>query len=125
MRVTARARPRVLVKALVALAVALLSATLFFVDTAVRSVTRLALAPVQVEMRAISTSLDTNLSQVGNHLASVPGVRRVEETVHFLEQIYGREVSQDNTVTVVRFSAILERPEEISGRLQPGAPSQN
>jgi hypothetical protein len=54
-----------------------------------------------------------------------PEFRRLEETTHFLEQIYGREVSQDDTVTVVRFSAILERPEEISGRLQPGAPSQN
>src|ERR671914_1250615 len=37
-----------------------------------------------------------------------PEFRRVEETVHFLEQIYGREVSEDDTVTVVRFSAILE-----------------
>ena len=54
-----------------------------------------------------------------------PEFRRLEETVHFLEQIYGREVSQDDTVTVVRFSAIVERPEEISERLQPGAPSQN
>ena len=54
-----------------------------------------------------------------------PEFRRLEETVHFLEQIYGREVAQDDTVTVVRFSAILERPEEISERLQPGAPSQN
>src|SRR3979409_2420046 len=62
----------------VAFPVAVLAATLFFVDTAVRSMTRLALDPVQVEMRAISTSLTTNLSQVGNQLASVPGVRRVE-----------------------------------------------
>jgi hypothetical protein len=54
-----------------------------------------------------------------------PEFRRVEETIHFLEQIYGREVSMDDTVTVVRFSAILERPEEISERLRPRAPSQN
>ena len=54
-----------------------------------------------------------------------PEFRRLEETVHFLEQIYGREVGQDDTVTVVRFSAIVERPEEISERLQPGAPTQN
>ena len=54
-----------------------------------------------------------------------PEFRRVDETVHFLEQIYGREVSQDDVVTVVRFSAILERPEEISERLSPGAPTQN
>jgi len=54
-----------------------------------------------------------------------PEFRRLEETVHFLEQIYGREVSRDDVVTVVRFSAILERPEEISERLSPGAPTQN
>src|SRR4051795_1540319 len=36
-----------------------------------------------------------------------PEFRRLEETVHFLEQIYGREVDQDDTVTVVRFSAIV------------------
>ena len=54
-----------------------------------------------------------------------PEFRRLEETVHFLEQIYGREVEQDDTVTVVRFSAILERPEQISERLSPGAPTQN
>ena len=54
-----------------------------------------------------------------------PEFRRVEETVHFLEQIYGREVSLEDTVTVVRFSAILDRPEEISERLRGGAPTQN
>jgi hypothetical protein len=54
-----------------------------------------------------------------------PEFRRLEETVHFLEQIYGREVEDDDTVTVVRFSAILERPEQISERLSPGAPTQN
>ena len=54
-----------------------------------------------------------------------PEFRRLEETVHFLEQIYGREVAEDDTVTIVRCSAILERPEQISERLSPGAPSQN
>jgi hypothetical protein len=54
-----------------------------------------------------------------------PEFRRLEETVHFLEQIYGRQVQEDDTVTIVRFSAILERPEEISERLSPGAPAQN
>ena len=54
-----------------------------------------------------------------------PEFRRLEETVHFLEQIYGRGVSEDDTVTVVRFSAILERPEELSERFAPGRPSQN
>jgi hypothetical protein len=54
-----------------------------------------------------------------------PEFRRLEETVHFLEQIYGREVAEDDTVTIVRFSAILERPDQISERLSPGAPTQN
>jgi hypothetical protein len=54
-----------------------------------------------------------------------PEFRRLEETTHFLEQIYGREVNQEDTVTVVRFSAILERPEEIQDRLQRAGPSQN
>jgi hypothetical protein len=54
-----------------------------------------------------------------------PEFRRLEETVHFLEQIYGREVADDDAVTVIRFSAILERQEGISQRLQPGGPTQN
>lgn len=74
-----RAPRRLLLGAVrVAFPVAVLAATLFFVDTAVRSMTRLALDPVQVEMRAVSTSLDTNLTQVGGQLASIPGIRRVE-----------------------------------------------
>ena len=54
-----------------------------------------------------------------------PEFRRVGETTHFLEQIYGREISEDDTVTVVHFSEISERPPEISERLRPEAPSQN
>ena len=54
-----------------------------------------------------------------------PEFRRLEETVHFLEQIYGRAVEQDDTVTVVRFSAIVERKGEIAERLLPGGPTQN
>ena len=54
-----------------------------------------------------------------------PEFRRVDETVHFLEQIYGREVKMDELVTIVRFSAVLERPSELADRLRPEAPSQN
>jgi hypothetical protein len=54
-----------------------------------------------------------------------PEFRRLDETVHFLEQIYGRPVSHEDTVTVVRFSQVYERPSEISERLRPEAPSQN
>jgi hypothetical protein len=54
-----------------------------------------------------------------------PEFRRLDETVHFLEQIYGRSVAHEDTVTIVRFSAILERPQEISERMRPKAPAQN
>jgi hypothetical protein len=54
-----------------------------------------------------------------------PEFRRVDETIHFLEQIYGRTVERDDIVTVVRFSAILDRPSEISDRLRPNDPAQN
>ncbi len=54
-----------------------------------------------------------------------PEFRRLDETVHFLEQIYGRKIDQEDTVTVVRFSQISQRPPEITERLRPQAPSQN
>ncbi|MGI8945707.1 MAG: ASCH domain-containing protein [Thermoleophilaceae bacterium] len=54
-----------------------------------------------------------------------PELRRLEETINFLEQIYGREVARDDLVTVVRFSQISDRPPEITERLRPTAPSQN
>lgn len=39
-----------------------------------------------------------------------PEFRRVEETVNFLEQIYGRKIEPSEVVTVVRFSQIIETP---------------
>ncbi len=54
-----------------------------------------------------------------------PEFRRLDETVHFLEQIYGRKVEHDDTVTVVRFSKIADRRSDISERMRPDAPSQN
>jgi hypothetical protein len=53
-----------------------------------------------------------------------PEFRRLDETVHFLEQIYGRKVEEEDVVTVVRFSKISDRPPEIAQRMQPG-PHQN
>jgi len=46
-----------------------------------------------------------------------PEFRRVEEMVHFLEQIYGRAVATDDVVTVVRFSQIVENPPELRSRI--------
>ncbi len=54
-----------------------------------------------------------------------PEFRRLDEMVHFLEQIYGRKVEMDDMVTVVRFSQISDRPSEIRERMRPDAPQQN
>jgi hypothetical protein len=54
-----------------------------------------------------------------------PEFRRLDETVHFLEQIYGRPVAREDAVTVVRFSQISDRPSEIAERSRPGGPHQN
>ena len=35
-----------------------------------------------------------------------PEIRRPEEMANFLSHLYNRDVSQDDTVTVIRFSAI-------------------
>ena len=37
-----------------------------------------------------------------------PEFRRVEDTTHFLQQIYGREVGTEDLVTVIRFSQVIE-----------------
>src|SRR3954452_10374939 len=39
-----------------------------------------------------------------------PEFRRREETVDFLEKIYTRPIGEEDTVTVIRFSQIVERP---------------
>jgi hypothetical protein len=43
-----------------------------------------------------------------------PEFRRHDEMIHFLEQIYGRSVSMDDIVTVVRFSQIVENPPSVT-----------
>jgi hypothetical protein len=54
-----------------------------------------------------------------------PEFRRLEEMVHFLEQIYGRSVDHEDTVTVVRFSQIVDRPSEVTDRLRGIGGAQN
>jgi hypothetical protein len=39
-----------------------------------------------------------------------PEFRRLDETVNFLEQIYGRKIAPEDVVTVIRFSQIVEPP---------------
>ena len=74
-----RAPRRIALGALgVAFPVAMLAATLLFVDHAVNAMTRVALEPVQLEQRALATSLDLNMSAIGRKLATVPGVTHVD-----------------------------------------------
>jgi len=52
-----------------------------------------------------------------------PEHRRLEETLAFLEKIYSRPISTEDTVTVIRFSQIVERPSAQLGNGEP--PSRN
>jgi hypothetical protein len=54
-----------------------------------------------------------------------PEFRRHEELLHFLEQIYGREVSMQDTVTVVRFSQIVEKPVGMTEAMKGFGGAQN
>src|SRR5688500_10442653 len=54
-----------------------------------------------------------------------PEFRRTEELVHFLQTIYDREVSLEDTVTVVRFSQIVENPPDLQDRLRGVGGAQN
>lgn len=74
-----RAPRRLILGALgVAVPVAMMAATLVFLDRAVNSMTGIALGPVQIEQRALATSLDVNMSKVDRQLAAVPGVSHVD-----------------------------------------------
>ena len=52
-----------------------------------------------------------------------PELRRLDETVRFLEQIYSRPISMEDTVTVIRFSQIVERPGTQMGNGEPPSPN--
>ena len=54
-----------------------------------------------------------------------PEFRRHEELISFLEQIYGREVSPEDVVTVVRFSQILENPSGMTEAMKGFGGAQN
>ena len=38
-----------------------------------------------------------------------PELRRTEELAHFLSQLYNREVTEEDVVTVIRFSQIVAK----------------
>ena len=54
-----------------------------------------------------------------------PEFRRHDEMIHFLEQIYGRDITLEDTVTVVRFSQIVENPPDLQDRLRGVGGAQN
>lgn len=52
-----------------------------------------------------------------------PEIRRVDEFVEWLARLYNRPVSEEDTVTVIRFSQIVERPSTQFGNGE--TPSRN
>ncbi|MCW2998036.1 MAG: hypothetical protein JWN65_1585 [Solirubrobacterales bacterium] len=76
----ARRAPRRLVLAAIGIAfpVAMLAATLLFIDSAAHSMTRVALGPVQIELKALATSLNGDMAKTSAGFATVPGVQRAE-----------------------------------------------
>ena len=78
-RTMARAPLRLVLEAIaVAFPVAMLAATLWYVDAAVQQMTPNALASVQVEMRAVAKSLDADIVDVSKKLAATPEVQLAE-----------------------------------------------
>jgi hypothetical protein len=54
-----------------------------------------------------------------------PEFRRHEDLVKFLEQIYGRAVTLDDVVTVVRFSQIIDKPAGMTEAIKGFGGAQN
>ena len=54
-----------------------------------------------------------------------PEFRRHEELINFLEHIYARPVSPEDTVTVVRFSQILDTPAGMTEAMKGFGGAQN
>ncbi len=74
-----RAPRRLVLEAIgVAFPVAMLAATLLFVDDAVQSMTPVALAPVQIEMRAVAKSIAVDIAAVSERLKAAAGVKYAE-----------------------------------------------
>lgn len=78
-RNVSRAPWRLVLEAIaVAFPVAMLAATLLFIDDAVQVMTPNALGPIQVEMRAVAKSLDADIRAISAKLATEPRVQLVE-----------------------------------------------
>ncbi len=108
----------------VAFPVAMLAATLLFVDHAVQSMTPNALRPVQVEMRALSKSLDVDIAATAAKLASEDGVKMVEPFAAANVLVSAGNSGQLTTrLFAVRPAYLLNHPwvRVVSGGLTQGA----
>jgi len=54
-----------------------------------------------------------------------PEFRGTDQLIPFLQQIYDKEVGEDDTVTVVRFSQVIENPPDLQDRLRGVGGAQN
>ena len=54
-----------------------------------------------------------------------PEFRRHDELISFMENIYGRDVTLEDTVTVVRFSRILDTPTSVTEAIKGFGGAQN
>ena len=52
-----------------------------------------------------------------------PEFRRLDETVGFLRQTYGQDITHDDTVTVIRFSQVVEPVGPQFGNGEPPSPN--
>ena len=53
---------------------------------------------------------DLRTSRRGRSSTTTPRCDRPEDLASFLSQLYNREITEDDTVTVIRFSQIVSRP---------------
>lgn len=54
-----------------------------------------------------------------------PEFRGTDQLIPFLQQIYDKEVSAEDTVTIVRFSQVIENPPDLQDRLRGVGGAQN
>lgn len=54
-----------------------------------------------------------------------PEFRGTDQLIPFLKQIYDKEVTEEDTVTVVRFSQVIENPPDLQDRLRGVGGAQN
>lgn len=111
----------------IAFPVAMLAATLIYVDGAVQDMTPIALRPVQVEMRGVAKSLGVDMGAVAKELATAPNVSGVERFASMKVVVTPGGPGNSGSVTARLFavdpSYLTRYPwvHVVSGSLEPGA----